>query len=531
MSTTETPKILKGGLAKRKAGTNPKANRWCYTLNNPEFPIPWNETTQLYHVYGKEKAPETGTPHHQGFICFKNQKYLTQVKELNDKAHWEIAKGTNQQAADYCKKDGDYVEKGTIPLEPARLGNKANQEKWRLINDLAKAGNLNEIDTKFPKVWNTSYRNLKSIKVDHMKPLADLDEPCGVWLYGASGAGKTLKARTDYPNAYLKLPNKWWDGYQGEDNVIIDDMDCNHAYMGYHLKIWSDRYSHLAEVKGSTIVVRPRRLIITSQYRIKDIWKNEPETVSALLRRFKEVYVDRKLWDNPIENAFKKAALKSIEEKVLKSKELEKAASNESLTPVIPVEVISDDEATMLDALVIEAEEEYAKQQLKNKPTVGAKSKALTRCKAMSPDDYEKMKPVKLRPPNPYFPDAPLKFTTPPRIEVISKPPSNRFKRTRRMFVMNKLKDFNVKRKLQYSRDIGSSGEECESDDSDNEIKMELSEEDDSYEDSDDVVECAPDGSLLSNSQLSEDMEDEEGITIEEHNNDSSEEDNSSQEY
>ncbi|AJD07553.1 replication-associated protein [Sewage-associated circular DNA virus-29] len=475
MSTTQTPSILKGGLARRKAGTNPKANRWCYTLNNPEFPIPWNETTQLYHIYGKEIAPGTGTPHHQGFICFKNQKYLTQVKELNDKAHWEIAKGTNQQASDYCKKEGDFIEKGTLPEDPQRLGAKANEVKWRLINDLAKAGNLAEIDIKYPKVWNTSYRNLKSIKVDHMKPLADLDEPCGVWLYGASGAGKTMKARTDYPNAYLKLPNKWWDGYQGEANVIIDDVDPNHAYMGYHLKIWADRYSHLAEVKGSTIVVRPRKLVITSQYRIKDIWASEPATMSALLRRFKEVYVDRKLWDNPIENAFKKQnaiAQVKINEAV--------AQIDKESTPEIPVEVISDDECTMLDALVAEAEEEAQKNKLKDKPTIGAKTEALKRCKAMSVEDYEKMKPIKLRPTNPHFPDPPLVFATPKRPSVIVKsPPSNRFIKNRRKSIVNRIKGKAQQAKYRYSRTT-SSGEEESSDD--------MKESPDSMEDEDNSV-------------------------------------------
>jgi len=527
MSTTETPKILKGGLAKRKAGSNPKANRWCYTLNNPEFPIPWNETTQLYHIYGKEIAPGTGTPHHQGFICFKNQKYLTQVKELNDKAHWEIAKGTNQQASDYCKKENDFVEKGNLPIEPARLGNKANAVKWRTINDLAKSGNLAEIDIQYPKVWNTSYRNLKSIKVDHMKPLADLDEPCGVWLYGASGAGKTLKARTDYPDAYLKLPNKWWDGYQGEANVIIDDVDLNHAYMGYHLKIWSDRYSHLAEVKGSTIVVRPRKIIITSQYRIKDIWKNEPETISALSRRFKEVYVDRKLWDNPIENSFKKASLKALEAKVLKSKEPEKIELLGS-TPEIPIELVSDDEATMLDCLVREAEEESQKNALKDKPTVGAKSAALTRAKAMSSEDYEKMRPIKLRPSNPYFPDAPLKFTSPPRIDVISRPTPSISRQRRIMQKYMQYKRVPQRKWKEFIRgDIGTSDEESDSDEEDNEMKMKLSDDDNG--DSEEQEESGPDGALLSSSKLSQ--EDDDIIIEEQHNNSSEEEDNSSQEY
>ena len=93
-----------------------RAKRWCYTLNNPLQPIPWNELTQEYHVYGEEVG-ESGTPHYQGFIVFKNLKRLNQLKEINSKAHWEISRGTNAQASDYCKKDGKFHEYGTLPEE------------------------------------------------------------------------------------------------------------------------------------------------------------------------------------------------------------------------------------------------------------------------------------------------------------------------------------------------------------------------------------------------------------------------------
>lgn len=47
------------------------------------------------------------------------------------------------------------------------------------------------------------------------------------WHWGASGTGKSRGVRERYPGAFIKSNDKWWDGYDNEDVVIIEEMGPN----------------------------------------------------------------------------------------------------------------------------------------------------------------------------------------------------------------------------------------------------------------------------------------------------------------
>ncbi len=83
-------------------------------------------------------------------------------------------------------------------------------------------------------------------------------------MYGPSGSGKSRTMRDKYPDSYKKLPNKWWDGYQGQEHVLLEDLDPSHGVLGYHLKIWADRYHAPGETKGGLVALTHTHFIVTS---------------------------------------------------------------------------------------------------------------------------------------------------------------------------------------------------------------------------------------------------------------------------
>lgn len=260
------------------------SRRWCFTHNNYES-TEWvdnlSEDLVQYVVCGKEIG-ESGTPHLQGFIVFKTNKRLSAVKKLHPTVHWEAAKGSAQQASDYCKKDGDYTERGILPKTRQQIG-ADEQERWRNIRLAAEEGRLDDIEEK------ERYKNLKLIKAHRFEALKkrklDDTEEKHEWYYGEAGTGKSKKAREENPDAYLKMCNKWWDGYDDEEVAIIEDFDIEHKCLAHHMKLWGDRYPFLAECKGGVLKIRPRKIIVTSNYHPRDIW-DRANDLEPILRRF-----------------------------------------------------------------------------------------------------------------------------------------------------------------------------------------------------------------------------------------------------
>lgn len=271
-----------------------RSRGWCFTLNNYTAAdcIAIKAIECNYLIYGRETG-EQGTPHLQGYVQFATKKSLLQLKKLLPKAHLETTKGSIKSNIRYCsKEDPEPVEKGKRPLDAQEKG-RINKEKWANLRALAKAGDLETIGQNNPQVWVQNYRTLKLISKDHMEKPDPLEFPCGEWIWGEAGLGKTHLPRTKYPDAFIKDRTKWWDGYQGQEVAILDDIDPYCVSLAALVKDWGDKWPIKVEDKGSAMFIRPKKFIITSQYPPEGIWK-DPETLDAINRRYNVIHMTGK---------------------------------------------------------------------------------------------------------------------------------------------------------------------------------------------------------------------------------------------
>ena len=269
-----------------------KSRNWLGTLNNPDitdielYLKRWYDTGAAY-VNGQLEKGDEGTVHIQFFLNYKEPCRLASLKKHDTRAHFQEVKRDNG-ASDYCLKEETRVEgPWEFGLKPARKNVKGETKERNLkILELGPEKCVEEglIHIKeYIKVKQCvdSYR-LNTIQVQ------DATDVRGTWIWGPPGVGKSHKARADHPGAYLKAQNKWWDGYTGQKSVIIDDMDTD--CLGHYLKIWADKYACSGEIKGGTLPLNYDTLIVTSNYSIEALFKEEM-MAAAIRRRFNVIHM------------------------------------------------------------------------------------------------------------------------------------------------------------------------------------------------------------------------------------------------
>lgn len=252
--------------------SNPQSQNWMFTINNPR---PQDEpnafiTTDMYaYLCYQPEIGENGTPHFQGYVRFQKRWSFRQVKKLHSLAHWEIRKGSHEQAVAYCTKTATRVQgQAPIILGDYSEGKGHRQDLVDLKETIDTGAPIKVVaDAHFGTFLKYSrgimaYRLLRS-KVRNWIPDVTV-------IYGPTGTGKSRAARAyaGEEDTYWYFPQegqKWWDGYDGESTVIIDEFYPG-AQKWRHSDVLRlfDSTPLFVQIKGGSIPMLARHFIITS---------------------------------------------------------------------------------------------------------------------------------------------------------------------------------------------------------------------------------------------------------------------------
>lgn len=236
------------------------ARATCFTVNNyDDDDVERVKNVECLAICVAKETGDSGTPHLQGCVYFKNRRSLAGYKKaISDKVHIETMRGTWNEASEYCRKEGEIIRDfGTGPeqgkrndIVPFRDAIIAKKRNFELVDEFP-----NEC-AKFPRFIEF----VREAKRD-IQPLPAGSRPnMGVWLWGVSDTGKT----TQFPHVYYDKPcNKWWDQYDDEEYVMIDDPapEWSNHLAGY-IKQWVQEKPFIGEYKGGARKIRFKKVII-----------------------------------------------------------------------------------------------------------------------------------------------------------------------------------------------------------------------------------------------------------------------------
>lgn len=262
-----------------------KGRGWCMTLNN------WSNTELevlkkhfsehcKYWIIGQEVGA-SGTKHLQIYVEYRNEKSMNVIKKVNSSLHLEKRKGTMEEASNYCKKDGNFIEEGKI------RGMQGSRKDIHLVLDMVNENKsmVEIIDT------GVGYQALRYGElIRKYKQRKRTWKPIVYWFWGKSGTGKSMTAfeMSDEKSRWVSLDSiRWWDGYDEQEDVIIDDFRGSDCRLKTLLRTL-DRYEYRVEYKGGSTQLLAKRIWITCTKHPRDVYSEErcgAEEIEQLIRR------------------------------------------------------------------------------------------------------------------------------------------------------------------------------------------------------------------------------------------------------
>ncbi|AJP36369.1 replication-associated protein [Avon-Heathcote Estuary associated circular virus 7] len=233
-----------------------------------------------YFIGQYEICPSSKRRHLQFYCEFVGQQRLGAVRQLfGPTVHVEPRRGTVDEARTYCSKE-DTREPG-IDSGPFENGTPSKSGKRSDLADIKE-----ELDAG---------SSLKSISQQHFgqflryrksfEAYIVLNQDPRTWemensiLWGEPGTGKTklaydLKERDGvegYPLMRNQNGNVWFDGYHGQEILLIDDY-YGWIPLAFLLQLL-DRYPMNVQTKGGSVPFTSKKIIITSN-KSPECWYN-----------------------------------------------------------------------------------------------------------------------------------------------------------------------------------------------------------------------------------------------------------------
>jgi len=279
------------------ATSNNGSRSWIFTINNfTEADVAritaWKDDDGVHRAIAGKEVGASGTPHLQGAIVFRQTVRPNAAKAfISPRAHIEKMRGRWIHSQAYCSKDADLI------IDKGRVSHQGRRQDIIDFRDSIQGGASSAQLLEEHPLQCCLYQRFIGFVRSAQAEATVLPLPLGtkgsmgIWIWGPSDTGKSTWASRISGSVYFKPTNKWWDGYAGDDTVVIDDPkpDWNGLLMG-HIKAWVNEIPFRGEVKGNTLKVRFKKMVVCCNHSPESYFKEHFES-EVFHNRFRTFFI------------------------------------------------------------------------------------------------------------------------------------------------------------------------------------------------------------------------------------------------
>lgn len=244
-----------------------------------------SDPAMTFLCFQQERAPQEDRLHWQGYVEFAERTTLASAKRyIGETAHMEPARTPQAVCVKYCSKVETAVPDTFEKFGTLAAGKPQNQ--WDALKEAVK-----DRDRSFNSIvedhFGLAVRYFGGIRscFNAVRGGGAGQDRCSFVFWGKTGVGKSSLVYKLFgeQNIYVKPEGKWWDNYNGERIILLDDF-----YGGlpaHNILNLCDRYRYQVEVKGGMAYMQHAVVCFTSNAPMKDWYHNIPQDVKLALER------------------------------------------------------------------------------------------------------------------------------------------------------------------------------------------------------------------------------------------------------
>lgn len=235
-------------------------------------------------IGGFEIAPTTGTPHIQGCVQFRTVKAFHQVKALLKRAHLDKSGGDWRTNVKYCSKECE------VKWAKNHKGGQGERTDWvDGLSAIEEGASFTTIAKEYPALGRCPRAYCMVKEEAEKKSAPEWRDVKVTVLWGRTRSGKTRKAMECDSKFKWHATRGWFDGYEGEKRLVIDEFRDSQISISKLLE-YLDGYVLWLPIKGSKTWARWTEVFITSNVNPEKWYTGvDPDSRDALFARFDSI--------------------------------------------------------------------------------------------------------------------------------------------------------------------------------------------------------------------------------------------------